>query len=80
LKTITYNKPSKQNQKQNSKRAMENGEPVSIRRGYEDLCGSDILALRKSQVNRMRKVYNNKVGHSCLDVELTGRVFFCSDN
>jgi len=32
---------------------------MSIRLGYEDLCGSDVLALNNSQVNRMTKAYEN---------------------
>ena len=30
---------------------------MRIRLGYEDLCGSDVLALTNSQVNRMTKAY-----------------------
>ena len=33
-----------------------------FRLGYNDLCGDDILALTKSQVNGMTKAYNNKAG------------------
>jgi len=36
--------------------------PVSIRLGYEDLFGSDVLALTNSQVNRMTKAYQNGKG------------------
>jgi len=35
---------------------------VSIRLGYEDFCGSDVLALTKSQVNRMTKTYQDGKG------------------
>jgi len=49
-------------QKRNLKHALEHGEPVSIRLGYNDLCGDDILALTNSQVNRMTKAYENGQG------------------
>ena len=35
---------------------------VSIRLGYEDLCGSDVIALTNSQVNRMTKAYQDGKG------------------
>jgi len=35
---------------------------MSIRLGCEDLCGSDVLALTNSQVNRMTKAYENGKG------------------
>ena len=35
---------------------------MSIRLGYEDLCGSDVLALTNSQVNRMTKAYQDGKG------------------
>jgi len=49
-------------QKRNLKHALEHGEPVSIRLGYNDLCGDDILALTNAQVNRMTKAYENERG------------------
>jgi len=41
---------------------MENENPMSVRLSYEGLCGDDVLALTKSQMNRMTKAYNNKAG------------------
>ena len=35
---------------------------MSIRLGFEDLCGNDILALTNAQVNRMAKAYENGKG------------------
>ena len=49
-------------QKNNIKRALEHGEPVSIHLSYNDLCDDDILALTNSQVNRMTKAYKNGRG------------------
>jgi len=51
-----------ENQKHNLKRAMESKSPVSIRLGFEDLCGNDILALTNAQVKRMAKAYENGKG------------------
>jgi len=51
-----------ENQKRNLKWAIESKGPVSIRLGYEDLEGNDILALTNSQVNRMTKAYENGKG------------------
>ena len=48
-----------ENQKHNLKQAIESKDPVSIRLGYEDLEGNDILALTNSQVNRMTKAYES---------------------
>jgi len=44
------------------KHALEHGEPVSLRLGYNDLCGDDILVLTNSQVNRMTKACENRRG------------------
>jgi len=35
---------------------------VSIRLGYEDLCGNDVLTLTNLQVNRMTKAYQDGKG------------------
>jgi len=51
-----------ENQKHYLKRAIESKSPVSIRLGFEDLCGNDILALTNAQVNRMAKAYENGKG------------------
>ena len=48
-----------ENQQQNLKHAVDTKSSVSIRLGYEDLCGSDVLALTNSQVNRMTKAYQD---------------------
>ena len=48
--------------KRNLKHALEHGEPVSIRLGYNDLCGDDILALTNAQINRITKAYENGRG------------------
>jgi len=53
-----------ENQQQKLKHAVDTKSPVSIRLGYEDLCGSDVLALTKSQVNRMTKAYENGKGNT----------------
>jgi len=51
-----------ENQQQKLKHAVDTKSPVSIRFGYEDLCGSDVLALTNSQVNRMTKAYQDGKG------------------
>jgi len=51
-----------ENQQQKLKHAVDTKSPMSIRLGYEDLCGSDVLALTNSQVNRMTKAYENGKG------------------
>jgi len=51
-----------ENQQQKLKHAVDTKSPVSIRLGYKDLCGSDVLALTSSQVNRMTKAYENGKG------------------
>ena len=51
-----------ENQKRNFKQAIESKGPMSMRLGYEDLEGNDILALTNSQVNRMTKAYENGKG------------------
>jgi len=50
------------NQQQKLKHAVDTKSPVNIRLGYENLCGSDVLALTNSQVNRMAKSYENGKG------------------
>ena len=35
---------------------------MSIRLGYEDLCGNDVLTLTNLQVNRMTKAYQDGKG------------------
>ena len=47
-----------ENQQQKLKHAVDTKSPVSIHLGYEDLCGSDVIALTNSQVNRMTKAYH----------------------
>ena len=49
-------------QKQKLQTALQVGGPVSIRLAYEDLNGSDVLALTNSQVNKMRKAYEGRKG------------------
>ena len=51
-----------ENQKNNIKKALEQGEPVSIRLSYNDLCDNDVLALTNSQMNRMTKACENGKG------------------
>jgi len=51
-----------ENQQQKLKHAVDTKSPVSIRLGYEDLCGSDALALTNSQLNRMTKAFQNGKG------------------
>jgi len=51
-----------ENQQQKLKNAVDTNSPVNIRLGYEDLCGSDVLALTNSQVNRMTKAYAHGKG------------------
>jgi len=51
-----------ENQQQKLKHAVDTKSPVSIRLGYEDLCGSDVLALINSLVNRMTKAYRHGKG------------------
>ena len=49
-------------QKQKLQNALQTHEPVSIRLGHEDLNGEDILALTKSQVNKLTKAYESGRG------------------
>jgi len=51
-----------ENQQQKLKHAVDTKSPVSICLGYEDLCGSDVLALTNSQVNSMTKAYQDGKG------------------
>jgi len=44
------------------KHAVDTKSPVSIRLGYEDLCGIDVLSLTNSQVNRMTKAFQDGKG------------------
>ena len=48
-----------ENQQQKLKHAVETKSPMSIRLTCEDLCGSDVLALTNSQMNRMTKAYRD---------------------
>ena len=49
-------------QKQKLQNALQTHGPVSIRLGHEDLNGEDILALTKSQVNKLTKAYESGRG------------------
>jgi len=51
-----------ENQQQKLKHAVDTKSPMSIRFAYEDLCGSDVLVLTNSQVNRMTKSYQDGKG------------------
>jgi len=51
-----------ENQQQKLKHAVDTKSPMSIRLGYEDLCGNDVLVLTNSQVNRRTKAYENGKG------------------
>jgi len=51
-----------ENQQQKLKHAVDKKSPVSIRLGFKDLCGNDVLALTNSQVNRTAKAYENGKG------------------
>ena len=51
-----------ENQQQRLKHDIDTKSPVSIRLNYEDLCGSDVLALTNSLVNRMTKAYQDGKG------------------
>jgi len=51
-----------ENQQQKLKHAVDTKSPVSIRLDYEYLCGSDVLALTNSQVNRITKAYQDGKG------------------
>jgi len=51
-----------ENQQQKLKHAVYTNSPVSIRLGYEYLCGSDVLALTNSQLNRITKAFQNGKG------------------
>jgi len=51
-----------ENQQQKLKHAVDTKSPMSICLDYEDLCGSDVLALTNSQVNRMTKAYRDGKG------------------
>jgi len=55
---------------QKLKHAVDTKSPVSIRLGFEDLCGSDVLALNNSQVNRMAKAYENG---KCITIKMSKR-------
>ena len=50
------------NQQKNLKHAVDTKSPVTIHLSYEDLCGTDVLALTNSQVNRMKKAYQDGKG------------------
>ena len=49
-------------QKQKLQSALQEGGPVSIHIGYEDLNGEDVLALTKSQVTKIAKAYRGGKG------------------
>ena len=50
-------------QKDKIKKAIEsNSKFITIRLGYTDLCGEDVIALTKSQVDRLVKAYEEKKG------------------
>ena len=50
-------------QKDKIKKAIEsNSKSITIRFGYTDLYGVDVIALTKSQVNRVVKAYEEKKG------------------
>ena len=51
-----------ENQQKKLKHAVDTKSPVSIRLGYEDSCGSDVIALTNSPVNRMTKAYQDGKG------------------
>ena len=51
-----------ENLQQQLKHAVDSKTPMSICLDYEDLCGSDVLALTNSQVNRMTKAYQDGKG------------------
>jgi len=51
-----------ENQQQKLKHAVDTKSPASIRLGYEDLCGSDVLALTNLQMNRRTKAYQDGKG------------------
>ncbi len=49
-------------QKQKLQTALQTGGPVSIRLSHEDLNGEEVLALTKSQVNKLAKAYESGKG------------------
>jgi len=49
-------------QKEKLKNALQTSASVSIRLGYEDLNGDDVIALTNSQVNKVVKAYEAKKG------------------
>ena len=49
-------------QRQKLQTALHVGGPVSIRLGHEDLNGEDVIALTKSQVDRLAKAYESGKG------------------
>ena len=50
-------------QKDKTKKAIEsNSKFITIRFGYNDLYGEDVIALTKSQVDRLVKAYEEKKG------------------
>ena len=52
-----------QGQKEKLQNALESqAKTVSIRLGYEDLNGNDVLALTKTQLNKLAKAYENHKG------------------
>ena len=49
-------------QKQLLQNALDDNKPIGIRFSYEDLNGYDVLALTKSQVDKIKKAYENGKG------------------
>ena len=60
---------------QKLKHAVDTKSPMSIRLNYKDLCGTDVLALTNSQVNRMTKAYQDGKG---ITIKLSKRQVFHS--
>ena len=49
-------------QKQLLQNALQDNKPIGIRLSYDDLNGDDVLALTKSQVDKIKKAYENGKG------------------
>lgn len=50
------------NQKDKLKKALNSGCAISIKLAYEDLSGDDVLAVTRSQANKMVKAFENNKG------------------
>jgi len=59
-----------ENQQQKLQHTVDTKSPVSIHLSYEDLCGTDVLALTNSQVNRMTKAYQDG---KCITIKMSKR-------